>query len=62
MKEHDFAPINFLIHERVEKLELRSSGGRDHISSPTLADRLVDDRCGIPGGGLAQFSFCVENF
>src|SRR6185503_7629767 len=62
MKEHHFGPIDFLNHERVEKLKLRSSGGRDHISSATLADRTVDDRFGIPGSGLSQFSFCVEDF
>src|ERR1041384_313947 len=62
MKEHHFGPIDFFSYQRIEKLELRSSGGGDHISSATLTDRLVDDPCGIPGGGLSEFSFCIEDF
>src|SRR5690349_12196825 len=62
MKKRDFSPINRFKHERVQKLKLRHSGGGDHVSNITIANRLIDDVGSISGRSLAEFLFRVENF
>src|SRR4051812_46082745 len=62
MKKSDFGPIDPFQHERVEKLKLRHSSGRDHVSSITIANRLIDDFGSISGRRPTEFLLRVENF
>src|ERR1043165_5288953 len=61
MKEHDPAPINLFVRQRVEELELRSTRSRDYVSGVTFVDRLLDDDGSVARRRLAQFHLRFEN-
>jgi hypothetical protein len=61
MKEHDPAPIDLFVRQRVEELELRSARSRDYVSGVTFVDRLLDDDGSVARRRLAQFHLRFEN-
>src|ERR1041385_1957603 len=62
MKEHNLAPVDVLLYERIKKLKLRCSGCGDHVCRFTVDNSLLNNAGGIISSRLAQFQFVVEDF
>src|SRR6185503_12394560 len=58
---HHSGPVDLFLDECVEKLELRSSGGRDNESGATFFYRFINDPRRVSSCGLAEFCLRVEN-
>jgi hypothetical protein len=61
VEKNNFAPVDLLLHERIEKFELRRTCGCDHVSRVPLIDRLPDDIRSVFSSGSPQIFLCIEN-